>query len=213
MSLGSSWSRTARLVVVLGLNLALVGALVAVGIAAHSLGVFAEGADYLADGAAIGVSLLAIWLSKRPSTPARPHGYPKATAWSALVNGGWLLLLTALVSATAINRLLSGTGEVNGLPVLLVSSVAGLVMVVGVLILRSDTDDEDDQGGNLNIRAVLLDTTADAAAAVTVSLTGAIILTTGGNYWLDPTIALAVSSVIFYHAIKLVHGVIVTLRS
>ena len=56
MSLGSSWSRPARLVVVLGLNLALVGALVTVGITAHSLGVFAEGGDYLADAAAIGVS-------------------------------------------------------------------------------------------------------------------------------------------------------------
>jgi cobalt-zinc-cadmium efflux system protein len=212
MSIGSSWSRPARLVVVLGLNLALVGALVTVGITAHSLGVFAEGGDYLGDAATIGLSLLAIWFSRRPPTPARPNGYPKATAWAALVNGGWLLLLTALVSAAAINRLVSGTGEVHGLPVLLVSSVAGLVMVVGALILRGDNDDDDDQGGKLNMRAVLLDTTADAAAAITVALSGAIILTTGGYYWLDPSVALAVSSVIAYHAIKLLCGVIVTLR-
>ena len=111
MSVGSSWGRPIRLVVVLGLNLALVGALVAVGIMAHSLGVFAEGGDYLADAAAIGASILAIWLSKRPPTPARPHGYPKATTWAALVNSGWLLLLAALVSAAAINRLVSGTGR------------------------------------------------------------------------------------------------------
>ncbi len=38
------------------------------------------------------------------------------------------------------------------------------------------------------------------------------IIATGGNYWLDPTVALAVSAVIAYHAIKLLHGVIVTLR-
>lgn len=213
MSTGSSWGRPTRLAVVLGLNLALVGALVAAGITAHSLGVFAEGADYLADAAAIGASLLAIWFSKRPPTPVRPHGYPKATAWAALVNGGWLLLLTALVTAAAVNRLVSGAGEVRGLRVLLVSSVAGLVMVVGALILRGDTDLDDDQGGKLNMRAVLLDTTADAAAAIGVALSGAIILTTGGNYWLDPAVALAVSLVIAYHAIKLLHRVIVTLRS
>ncbi len=213
MSTGSPWSRRARLVVVLGLNLALVGALVAVGITAHSLGVFAEGGDYLADAAAIGVSLLAIRLSEQPPTPARPHGYPKATAWAALVNSGWLLVLTVLVSAAAINRLVSATGEVHGLPVLLVSSVAGLVMVVGALILRGDNDDDDDQGGKLNMRALLLDTTADAVAAITVALSGAIILTTGGNYWLDPTVALAVSSIIAYHAIRLVNAVIVTLRA
>lgn len=56
--------RSTRLWVVFGLNLVLVGVLVAVGLEAHSLGVVAEGADYLAD-AAIGVSLLAIWLSGR----------------------------------------------------------------------------------------------------------------------------------------------------
>ena len=167
MSIGSSWGRPIRLVVVLGFNLALVGALVAVGIMAHSLGVFAEGGDYLADAAAIGGSILAIWLSKRPRTPARRHGFPKATTWAALVNSGWILLLAALVSAATINRLVSGTGEVHGLPVLIVSSVAGLVMVVGALILRGDADDDDDQGGRLNVRAVLLDTTADAVAAIT----------------------------------------------
>jgi cobalt-zinc-cadmium efflux system protein len=213
MSIGTSWSRPTRLVVVMGLNLALVSALVVVGVKAHSLGVFAEGGDYLADAAAIGVSLLAIWLSERPPTPTRPHGYPKATAWAALVNGGWLLLLTALVSAAAINRLVSGTTEVHGLPVLLISSLAGLVMVVGALILSGDDDDDDDHGGKLNMRAVLLDTTADAAAAITVALSGAIILATGGNYWLDPTVALVLAAVIAYHAIKLLHGVIVTLRS
>ncbi len=53
-------SRSIRLWIVLGLNLALVGVLAAVGIGAHSSGVMAEGADYLADAAAIGVALLAI---------------------------------------------------------------------------------------------------------------------------------------------------------
>ena len=52
------------------------------------------------------------------------------------------------------------------------------------------------------MRAVLLDTTADAAAAIAVALSGAIILATGANYWLDPTVALTVSAIIAYHAIK-----------
>jgi cobalt-zinc-cadmium efflux system protein len=198
---------------VLGVNLVLVGVLVAVGIGAHSLGVLAEGADYVADATAIGISLLAIWLSARPPSPARPHGYPKATAWAALVNGGWLLLLTVLVSAAAIERLVQGTREVHGLPVLVVSGIAALAMVVGALILGDDEDEDGDDGGSLNMRAVLLDTAADAAAAASVSVTGAIILATGSNYWLDPTVALVVSVVIAYHAIKLLQRVRVTLRT
>jgi cobalt-zinc-cadmium efflux system protein len=65
-------SRARRLTVVLLLNLALVAALVITGVATHSLAVFAAGADYLADAAAIGVSLLAIWLAGRAATRTRP---------------------------------------------------------------------------------------------------------------------------------------------
>jgi cation diffusion facilitator family transporter len=191
--------------VVLGLNVVLVGILVAVGVTSHSLGVLAEGADYLADAAGIGVALLAIWLAGRPPTPSRPHGYPKATAWAALVNSGWLLSLT-------IDRLVSGTRAVHGLPVLIVSSIAALVMFAGAVILGGDEDDYD-HGGNLNVRAVLLDTAADAAAAAAVAITGAVILATHGNYWLDPTVALAVSAIIAYHAIKLLRRVVLTLRT
>jgi cation diffusion facilitator family transporter len=195
------------------LNLALVGVLVVVGLGAHSLGVLAEGADYIADAAAIGVSLLAIWLSERPPTLDRPHGYPRATTWAALINGGWLLLLTILVISASIERFVTGTNEVHGLPVLVVSSVAALVMLVGAVILGADEDDEEDDGGYLNMRAVLLDTAADAAAAAAVAVTGAVILATGGNYWLDPTVALGVSAVIAYHATKLLLSVVVTLRA
>jgi hypothetical protein len=49
-------SQSQRLALVLGLNLALVAALVIVGVTAHSLGVLAAGVDYLADAAAIAVS-------------------------------------------------------------------------------------------------------------------------------------------------------------
>ena len=208
-----SLSRVARLWIVFGFNLALIGALAAVGVVAHSLGVFAEGADYLADAAGIGVALFAISLSKRRHESGTGSRYPNATNWAALVNGGWLLILTLLVSAGAIDRLVSGTRPVQGMPVLIVSGVAALVMLLGALILGGEVDDDgDDDAGDLHIKAVLLDTAADAAAAASVAVTGAIILATNGSYWLDPTVALVVSVVIAYHAIVLLRKVVHTLR-
>ncbi len=204
-------SRSTRLWIVLGLNLALVGVLAAVGAGAHSLGVIAVGADYLADAAAIGVAVMAIWLAGRPPTSARPQGYPKATAWAALVNAGWLLVLSVLVMAAAIQRLVAGTHEVHGLPVLIMSGVAAVVMLIGALILRGD-DDDDDESGTLNMRAVLLDTAADCVAAGAVAVGGAVILATSGNYWLDPAVALLVSAVIAFHALRLVRKVLAQLR-
>jgi len=93
-------SRSARLWTVLVANLALVGALIGVGLAAGSLGVWAEGADYLADAAAIGLALVAIRL--QAATAARPQGYPNATRYAAVVNAGWLLILSLLVAAAGV---------------------------------------------------------------------------------------------------------------
>jgi len=73
-------TRRHRLLIVLGLNLALIAGLVAVGIAGHSLGLLAVGGDYLADSGAITLALLAIWFRNRSPTPRRPQGYPRATA-------------------------------------------------------------------------------------------------------------------------------------
>jgi cobalt-zinc-cadmium efflux system protein len=136
-------SRTQRLVAVLVLNLALVAGPVAVGARAHSLAVLAEGGDYLLDAAGVGVALLAIQLSARPASRGRPQGYPNAKSIAALVNGGWLLALELLVAGAAVNRLVTGTPAVEGLPVLVISGVAALVMAAGALVLYGDRDDRE----------------------------------------------------------------------
>jgi len=205
-------SRTKRLTIVLGLNLGLVTALVIVGLAAHSLAVLAAGADYLADAGAIGVSLLAIWLAGRPPSRVRPGGYPSATNVAALVNAGWLLVLNILIAAAAIQRLAAGARRVEGLPVLIVSGIAAAVMLAGALLLGGDPDDGDGEE-DLNVKAVLLDTAADAAAAGGVAVSGAVILGAGGWYWLDPGVALVIAVIVGYHAQKLVRKVVAALRS
>ena len=187
---------------------------VIVGLAAHSLAVLAAGADYLADAGAIGVSLLAIWLASRPPSRARSHGYPNATNIAALVNADWLLVLNIAIAAAAIQRLADGTRPVEGLPVLIVSGIAAAVMLAGALVLRGDPDGEDDDGEeDLNVKAVLLDTAADAAAAAGVAVSGAVILGAGGWYWLDPAVALLIAVIIGYHAQKLVRKVIAAIRA
>ena len=193
-----------RLSLALLLNLSLVGALVAVGVNAHSLGVMAAGADYLADAAGIGIAMLAFPLS---------HRFPRVHSIAALVNGGWLLVLSALVAAVALARLISGTSTVHGLPVLIVSSIAMLVMIIVALILKVDLDEASgDVHENLSSRAVLLDTLADAASAGGVAIAGVIILAAHGFYWLDPAVALLISALIGFHAFRLLSDVRVALR-
>jgi cobalt-zinc-cadmium efflux system protein len=207
-------SRMQRLRVVLVLNLALVTALVIVGVTAHSLAVLAAGSDYLLDAAGVGVAMLAIRLSARPARAGRLARKLDATSVAALVNCGWLLLLELLVAGAAVNRLITGTPAVNGLPVLVVSGIAALVMAAGALVLRRDSADDGEAGErDVSMAAVLLDTVADAAAAAGVAAAGAIILATGSWYWLDPAVALAVAVVVAFHAVALIRKVLGRIRS
>ncbi len=189
-----------RLVIVLLLNLGMVVALVIVGLASHSLGVLAAGGDYVGDAAGVAISLAALRISRHP------HGHPRATSLAALANASFLLLVTTVVIIEALRRLLGGTPEVHGLPVLIVSAVAALVMILGAYILG------DIESSDFNMRSVMLDTVADAASAAGVAIGGAIILVADGLDWLDSAIALAVALVIGFHAQKLLREVLGDLR-
>lgn len=201
-------SRMQRLGVVFGLNLALVTALVVVGVTARSLAVFAEGGDYLLDAVGVAVAMFAVWLSTRPASLKRPQGGRDVTSTAALINAGWLLLLEVIVAVGAADRLLTRTPRVSGLPVLIVSGIAAVVMTVGALVLRGE-DDEDSEDDDLSMAAVLLDTIADAAAAGGVAIAGAIILATGGLFWLDPAVALTIAAVVSWHAVMLIRKVLI----
>lgn len=201
-------SRTHRLLVVLILNLALVIGLVTVGATAHSLAVLAAGGDYLLDAAGVALALLAIRISARATSRGQ---YTNASNLAALVNAGWLLILETLVAIAAVGRLTNRSPQVHGLPVLIVSAIAALVMATGGLVLREDGDNEKEQR-DPSVAAVLLDTVADAAAAAGVAATGAVILATGGWYWLDPAVALTIAVVVAYYAVALIRKVLSRLR-
>ena len=190
-------TRSQRFAVALVLNLVLVAGLVIVGVTAHSLGVLAAGADYLADAAAIGVAIVAIRVSDK---------HPRANAFAALVNGSWMLVLSILIIGSGADRLISGTPAVHGLPVLVMSAIAAAVMTSAAVVLGIDVDDDDGDEA-LSHRAILLDTAADAASATGVAITGAIIFATGSWNWLDPAVALVIAVVVAYHAIGLLRKV------
>jgi cobalt-zinc-cadmium efflux system protein len=118
-----------------------------------------------------------------------------------------LLLVTLIVIAEAISRLTSGAPHVNGLPVIVVSVIAGVVMAVCAFIIGTVEE------GDFNMRSVLLDTVADGVSAVGVAASGAIILATAGNYWLDPVVALGIAAFIAFHAVKLIREVTASLRA
>jgi cobalt-zinc-cadmium efflux system protein len=197
-----SRSQRRRLTILLALNVAMIVGLVIVGLLAHSLGVLAAGGDYVADSAAIALGILAVVVRERVG----PHS--KAPTYVAAVNGIALLVVTALVLLEAVRRLLHGTPEIHGLPVLIVSAIATAVMVAGVFVLGTGAGEED-----LHMRSVLLDTVSDALASAGVAVSGAIIYFTGRYFWLDSVLSLVIAVVIGVGAIRLLAAVVTALRT
>jgi len=198
----AAMSQRRRLTVVLALNLAMIAALVIVGIAARSLGVLAAGGDYVADSTAIALGILAVTIR------ARKGEQSKAPTYVAGINATALLAVSTFVLVAGVRRLVDGTPEVHGLPVLIVSAIATAVMLVGVFVLGTGAGSED-----LHMRSVLLDTIADAVASAAVAIGGAVIYVTGGFYWVDSALSVVIAAVIGAGALHLLRDVARSLRT
>lgn len=111
---------------VLGLILAFMAAEVAVGILAHSLALLSDAAHMLTDAVAIGVSLAALRLMRRPAKGLMTYGLGRVEALSAQFNGAMLLALATLIVYEAIRRLITPP-HTDGLPMLFVA-LAGIAV-------------------------------------------------------------------------------------
>jgi cobalt-zinc-cadmium efflux system protein len=190
-------TRTTRLWLVFAINGLTMIALAIVGFSSHSVGVLAAAGEYVADAAAIGLTLFALRLAKRPPSMNRSFGYHRATVLAALANTTFVLFIAVNVAIAAVRRLISGGANVQGGPAFVVSIVAMFAMGSAALLLMGDDD--------LSVRSVLLDTAADALAAGAVAASSAVIWWSGGKYqWLDPIVGLAVAAFVGWHAIRLV---------
>lgn len=195
-------SQRRRLTIVLALNLAMIVGLVLVGLSAHSLGVLAAGGDYVADSTAIGLGILAVRIRDRGGE------HSKAPTVVAGMNATALLVVSVLVLAAGARRLLNGTPDVHGLPVLVISSIATTVMLVGVFVLGTGAGRED-----LHMRSVLLDTVSDALASAAVAVSGLVIYLTGRFQWLDSALSVAISLIVGAGAVQLMRDVVRSLRT
>jgi len=198
-------TRQQRLWTVLWLNVALLGLLVVVGLRAGSLGLIAAAGDYIADIGAIALALFAIWLK---SSHAHDGRFARAPVYAALVNVVLLLMVAVAVLIEAFHRLMTKSFEMAPTPVIWTAVIAAVAMTIGALILGGDMDAADDTSADrLNMRAVLLDTIADAVSAAAVAVTGLVVLVTGRFIWLDSVVASVIAVVVGYHALELLGDV------
>ncbi|TFV86003.1 cation diffusion facilitator family transporter [Blastococcus sp. CT_GayMR16] len=161
-----------RLVVVLGLTLAVLAAEVVGGVLSGSLALLADAGHMATDAAGLALALAAVSLAQRPARGRRTFGWQRVEILAAVANGLLLLAVAAYVLVEAIRRI--GDPPEIGSGLMLVIASVGLVVNLGsLLVLHGGRD------SSLNIRGAYLEVAADALGSVAVIVAAVVIATTG----------------------------------
>ena len=166
------------------------------GLISGSLALLADAGHMLADVGGIGLSLMAIWVSRRPATVAKSYGYYRAEILAALLNGAILFAISGYILYEAITRL-QAPPEINSGLMMTVAAGGVVINLAGVFLLRSGASE------SLNIEAAFLEVISDLIGSIGVIVAGAIILFTGWWY-ADPIFSVLIALLIVPRTYRLV---------
>ncbi len=166
------------------------------GLLSNSLALLGDAGHMLVDALAIGISLFALSLARRPATVTRTYGYHRAEIIAALANGIILVVITIVIVYEAYQRFLKPPEVRSGL--MLIVAVIGLIAnILGIFILRRSSH------ANLNVRGAFLHIVGDTISSVGVIVGGIIISFTGWGI-VDPIIAVLIAVIIVSGAYNLI---------
>ena len=137
-----------------------------------SLALLADAGHVLADGAGIGLALLAIRFAARPATPQRTFGYYRLEILAAVVNAVLLFGVAGFVLVQAWRRLFEPPEVASGL-MLAVAAVGLVANAVCMWLLHGGQRD------SLNLRGAYLEVWGDLLGSVAVLAAAAVIAVTG----------------------------------
>ncbi len=166
------------------------------GFFSNSLALLSDAGHMLTDALALGLSLLAMNLARRPATPTKTFGYLRAEIMAALANGIVLLLISAVIFYEAYLRF--QTEATVKSPLMLIVAGIGLVAnIIGLYLLRRGSKK------SINIRAAFWHIIGDTMSSVGVIIAGIIIQITGWTI-ADPILAIVIGVVILWGAVRIV---------
>jgi cobalt-zinc-cadmium efflux system protein len=181
-----------RLAAALALIVAFMCVEVAAGIIASSLALLSDAGHMLTDAAALGLSLAAAGLARRPARGAFTFGLRRAEILSAQVNGVTLLVISALVLYGAVRRLIDPPDVEGGL-VLAVALAGVAVNLVGTRILAGAGR------RSLNVEGSYQHLLTDLYAFIATAIAAIVILATGFDR-ADPIASLVVVVLMLHSA-------------
>jgi cobalt-zinc-cadmium efflux system protein len=168
---------------------------VVVGVLAHSLAVVSDAAHMLTDAAAVGLSVVAVRVARRPAGGAMTFGWRRVEIMAAQVNGATLLVLALAIVWSAIDRLIHPQ-QVSAWWMVGVAAVGIAVNAVATATLAGAGR------GSLNVEGVYQHVLTDLFAFIGTAVAGAVILLSGFER-ADPIASLVVAGLMGMSAYRL----------
>ena len=177
-------------IVGIALNFLFVVIEVIVGLSIHSLSLLSDAGHNLADVASLGLSLLALRLSKLKSNDHYTYGYKKTTILVTFFNACLLLVSIGAIAYAAFNRFF----HPEPLPGKIIAAVAAIGIVINTVTALMFLRDKD---SDMNVRGAYLHLMSDAVVSVGLVIGGIIIFYTG-FYWIDPVLSIIIAGIILF---------------
>ena len=166
------------------------------GLASGSLALITDAVHMFADAAAIGLALLAMWISGRPVSITRTFGFQRTEVLAALLNALSLWLITAWIFFEAFRRFMDPP-EVQGTLMLIVGT-GGLVIniIVAWALHRSARE-------SLNVEGAFLHVLGDLLGSIGV-IVASILIAMFGWFVVDPIISVVIGVLILAGSMRLI---------
>jgi len=170
------------------------------GFISGSLALLADAGHMLTDGAAIGLALLAIWVSGRPASIEQTFGFHRTEILAAMLNALSLWFIAALIFFEASRRF-DDSPDIDGVLMLVVGVIGLFVNMAAAWVLHRSS------GESLNVEGAFLHVVADLLGSVAVVAAG--VLVTSFRWDIaDPIFGIVIGVVILASSFRLLWKVV-----
>ena len=163
------------------------------GLLTNSIALISDAGHMFTHSFAIAISLIAIYIARKPVCHHKTFGLFRAEILAAFINGLFLLLVVITLIYEAIMRIISPV-EIMAVEMLVIAIIGLLVNSFSIFLLQGS------RKSDLNLQGLFYHILGDTASSIAIVIAAIVIFFSGWTI-IDPLVSLFISIIIFIWAI------------
>lgn len=160
------------------------------GLLSNSLALLSDSAHMISDVLALGLSMLALYLARRPPNKRYTFGFLRFEIVASFLNGLALAIIALGIFVEGIQRFLHPQDIKFG-TMITIASIGLVVNIVLTVVLQRSMEEEE----NLNVQSALWHFIGDLISSIGVIVSAGLIYWTGQR-WFDPLISMVIGVIL-----------------